>query len=87
MAERSERHSTYIGQLERGEKNPTIESIMKVAKGLDIPIEQLFINISSESGKAEDYLPDRILYLMSELTPREQRIIYNLITEALKFKS
>jgi len=30
LAEKAELHHTYIGQLERGEKNATIESIYKV---------------------------------------------------------
>lgn len=32
LAEKYSLHPTYIGQLERGEKNPTIESVMKNCK-------------------------------------------------------
>ena len=32
LAEKAEVHHTYIGQLERGEKNATIESISKIAE-------------------------------------------------------
>ena len=52
LAEKCSLHPTYIGQLERGEKNPTIESVMKIANGLEIPIDQLFVNITS-SGATE----------------------------------
>ena len=31
LAEKADVHHTYIGQLERGEKNATIESISKIA--------------------------------------------------------
>lgn len=41
LAEKCSLHPTYIGQLERGEKNHTIESVMKIANGLEIPIDQL----------------------------------------------
>lgn len=34
-------HPTYIGQLERGEKNASIESLYKISIGLQIPISQL----------------------------------------------
>ena len=37
LAEKCSLHPTYIGQLERGEKNPTIESVMKIANGLEYP--------------------------------------------------
>lgn len=35
-------HRTYIGALERGEKSPTLNTIAKVAKGLQISIVELF---------------------------------------------
>lgn len=54
LAEKCSLHPTYIGQLERGEKNPTIESVMKIANGLEIPIDQLFVNITSSGAKAVD---------------------------------
>ena len=42
LAERSGCHPTYIGQVERGEKNATLESIAKIAAALDVPLSQLF---------------------------------------------
>ena len=87
LAEKCSLHPTYIGQLERGEKNPTIESVMKIANGLEIPIDQLFVNITSSGAKAVDYIPDRIMYLVAELSPKEQRIIYVLIIQALKLRN
>ena len=87
LAEKCSLHPTYIGQLERGEKNPTIESVMKVADGLEIPIDQLFINIPCSNRQAMDYIPDRIMYLVAEMSPKEQRIIYDLIIQARTLRS
>lgn len=86
LAEKCDLHPTYIGQLERGEKNPTVESVMKIAVGLGIPIEQLFANISCSGQEVENYIPDRISCLLSALQPQEQQIIYDLILTALKLK-
>ena len=36
LAEKCSLHPTYIGQVERGEKNATIESINKIAAGLNV---------------------------------------------------
>jgi transcriptional regulator with XRE-family HTH domain len=36
---------TYIGGVERGERNPSLESIAKIAKALDVPIANLFHGI------------------------------------------
>jgi len=33
---------TYIGTIERGEKSATINSITKIAKGLNVSLKQLF---------------------------------------------
>ncbi len=35
-------HRTYIGSIERGEKSPTLNTIEKIAKGLNIEIKELF---------------------------------------------
>lgn len=45
LAELAGCHPTYIGQIERGEKNATIESILKITKALKISLSQLFENI------------------------------------------
>ena len=36
LAELSGCHPTYIGQLERGEKNATLESVERISSALDI---------------------------------------------------
>ncbi len=35
-------HRTYIGMIERAEKNITLENIQKIAKALQIPLRELF---------------------------------------------
>lgn len=45
LAERCSLHPTYIGQVERGEKNATLESISKIAAGLNVPLSALFENL------------------------------------------
>ncbi|MCK5168430.1 MAG: helix-turn-helix transcriptional regulator [Bacteroidales bacterium] len=39
---RSNLHRTYIGMIERGEKNITLENIDKISKGLDVSMKLLF---------------------------------------------
>ena len=38
-------HRTYIGAVERGEKNLTIKNLQKIANALGVDISQLFIEI------------------------------------------
>ena len=41
LAELSELHRTYIGMIERGEKNITLSNIYKIANGLKIDVKEL----------------------------------------------
>jgi transcriptional regulator with XRE-family HTH domain len=42
LAGRSGLHRTYIGGIERGERNPSLINIVAVAEGLNCKIEELF---------------------------------------------
>lgn len=38
-------HRNYIGSIERAEKKATVETLFKIAKALEITLEELFKNI------------------------------------------
>jgi len=42
LAEQAGIHRTYIGAVERGEKNATIETLEKIASALNIKVGELF---------------------------------------------
>lgn len=42
LAERAELHRTYLSDIERGEGNPSLEVIEKLANALDISVIALF---------------------------------------------
>jgi transcriptional regulator with XRE-family HTH domain len=45
LAERADKHYTYIGGLERGDRNATLEVLNDVAKAFDLPL-QSFVRLS-----------------------------------------
>lgn len=45
LASRAGVHRTYIGMIERAEKNITLENIEKIARALKIPLDKL-MNLS-----------------------------------------
>jgi transcriptional regulator with XRE-family HTH domain len=41
FADRADLHRTYLGGLERGERNPTLTVLVRVAKALSVPVSKL----------------------------------------------
>ncbi len=77
LAERAECHTTYIGQLERGEKNATIESISKIAAALEVSLSLLFEMSEEEAGK--DNFPLLCYRMISEKPKEEQARLYAVL--------
>jgi transcriptional regulator with XRE-family HTH domain len=42
LAERSALHRTYVADIERGARNPSLGSLLRLAEGLDVPLATLF---------------------------------------------
>lgn len=74
LAEICNLHPTYIGQLERGEKNATVESIYRIAKGLNIPISKLLENVEQVEIGSEIIPLDIYQRLMSLPLSRQDSI-------------
>lgn len=85
LAELSGCHPTYIGQLERGEKNATLESIEKIASALDIPLSKLFEKL--DDANAYDSIPLKCYEFFSAKSKAEQEQLYRILMEMDKYKS
>jgi transcriptional regulator with XRE-family HTH domain len=42
LAFRAGVHRTYLGSIERGERNPALKNIAAIAKALDVTLSELF---------------------------------------------
>lgn len=52
LAEMSGCHPTYIGQVERGEKNATLESIEKISSAMNVPLSKLFEKLGEDTDES-----------------------------------
>jgi len=83
LAELSGLHPTYIGQIERGEKNPTIDSIYKISSGLEMSVSDLIKNISPQND-TETYA-DKIYNEIIQLSSDKQKKLYQIIKNILNY--
>ena len=86
LAELSGCHPTYIGQLERGEKNATIESIDKIATALNVPMSTLFEQLGGQNDGSRN-IPLECYEFLSAKTPDEQDQLFKILLEMDKYKS
>ena len=86
LAELSGCHHTYIGQLERGEKNATIESVEKIATALHISLSTLFEKLGAQEDAAPN-IPLACYEFLSAKTKEEQEHIYRILLEMDQYKN
>lgn len=83
LAERSEIHSNYIGQVERGEKNLTLETLEKIVSGLDISLEQLFRYL--EPMERKDAFAE-IIELLSERSVDDHKMALKILRTVFQWE-
>ena len=84
LAELAGCHPTYIGQLERGEKNATLESVEKIASAMDISLSELFDKLG-KSGS--NNIAAKCYDLVASKTEAEQKQLYKMLQEMDKYKN
>ena len=86
LSELSGCHPTYVGHLERGEKNATIESIERITSALSISLSRLFEKIGNEHDESQD-IPLACYNFLSAKSPVEQEHLYRILLEIDKYKT
>jgi len=82
LGERVGLHYTYVGGVERGERNISLESIEKIAKGLEVNIGELFPFVSKKGKIPEmDSLRNEIVNLIYECDKETLKLSIKVIKE------
>ena len=86
LAELSGCHPTYVGQLERGEKNATLESIERIALALNVSLSTLFEKLGGKDTEGTS-IPLACYELLSGKPKNEQEQLYRILLDLDKYKN
>ena len=84
-SERAGLNPTYIGQVERGEKNATIESIEKICIALDLPMEDLFSEIIPTDSQYQ--IAQKCYDLIVNQPIADQKKLYAFLETIIDYKN
>ncbi|MCM8772251.1 MAG: helix-turn-helix domain-containing protein [Candidatus Omnitrophica bacterium] len=75
----------FIGFIERGEKKPSIETLLKIGEALEVPVSKFFEDFEYKI-KEEDVLIKKISSYLKEGTEKEKKVIYQIVKSIIKKK-
>ena len=73
LADRAGLHPTYIGQVERGEKNITVETLGKITA--------VFEELPQPAAPSEENYPLKAYQILATLPEREQAKLYTILAQ------
>jgi transcriptional regulator with XRE-family HTH domain len=74
---------TYLGQLERNTKNPTLKTIEKICFALDISLKEFFDD-ADKPNNSQDSISKQISVLVSKESETTKNAIITIIKQVLK---
>lgn len=77
-------HPTYIGQLERGEKTASVETLYRISRGLNTSMCSLLddVELSTKAGENEN-IPLSIYYQLLSVPQEKQDKVYEIIQKII----
>lgn len=82
LAEKADLHYTYIGGVERGERNLSLKSIERIALALKMDMRELFIQRpSTKSGTEGGKIISEINNILATTETGALRLIQQLVTD------
>jgi transcriptional regulator with XRE-family HTH domain len=79
LAELANLHNTYIGAIERGERNPSLKSIEQIASALNVPISDLFKFVDQDTNASIDYMKSEVFSLLKDKDKKTINFLLGLI--------
>lgn len=86
LAFKADVHPTYIGQLERGEKNVTISNLYQITNALEVSLAGFFSTIEPNQNSNDGLPYQAIIKLLQDINSTDQYNLYKIIQQILEFK-
>ncbi|MBS5909580.1 MAG: helix-turn-helix transcriptional regulator [Paenibacillus macerans] len=85
LGEKGGFHFSYIGQVERGEKNVSLVNLAKIAEALEVNLIQLFAYVEEEMKiTLMDRSIQEIVDMLREANEEKMKLAKNVLKEILK---
>ncbi|MBI3793528.1 MAG: helix-turn-helix transcriptional regulator [Nitrospinae bacterium] len=88
LAEKSGLDAAYLGDVERGRRNLTIDNIEKVAKGLKVEPFRLFLfHLDSRDASVENkaIIKEKILDYIETLPEKKRKALLRIVSDIARF--
>lgn len=84
MAFRCGMQTSHIGFLERGQRNPTLDTLERIALGLGVPLSELLDYEGEPKVQTYDMMTNKILSLVLPLEPAQKKQVHAIIKAFVK---
>jgi transcriptional regulator with XRE-family HTH domain len=87
LAARANLHYSYVGQVERGNKVPSLKTLSKIARALNLKVEDLIGDNESERKSnitSRDLLAQELMLLVRDCPENELKLYIRLISQIKK---
>ncbi len=84
LGELANLHNTYIGAIERGERNPSLKSLERIAEALKIKVGDLFKFMDYELNSSEERMKAEIFFMLENKDAKTINFVLDLVRYVLK---
>ncbi len=84
LGERANLNYKYIGGVERGERNPSVGSLVKIAKGLKVDVGDFFKVDDDRQLSEKERTYHQIIGLLGDKSTKELKLAKRMLTSLFK---
>jgi len=84
LADKAELHPSYIGQVERGSKKVSIETLQKITNALNVPLKSIFDFSNKPCVTEKDLLVAGLFGILKNRNLKDRKFLIDIIRRISK---